>query len=132
MGNTPKTGKIMKVNEICEHIENYIPKNRIDGTYIGDKDDIVKFICKTVKLGWHICVVGDLHNEHQMFSKNGIYYFATVTPEIKQRLSSLLYNNLEILYVFDERFSPMILIDDFPEDVTLNIVLCTQELQGVE
>ena len=112
----------MEIKRICENIENFIPENRIDGVFIGDRKKIFDLLCKKIDIGWYICITGDIDRNIISMGKDSIYYYAKVTEEIKKRFLYFLENSMiETLYVFNESFEPMILIDDFPEDITINI-----------
>jgi len=114
-----------KILKICSDIEKHIPDNRIDGVFVGERYSLYVFLLKKIEVGWHICLTGDIFDNGQKFLKDGIYYYAKVTHEIKQGLLSLLDNSfLETFYIFDENYNPVILIDDFPEDVTICIDIC--------
>ena len=114
-----------KILKMCLEIENCIPDNRIDGTFVGRSNKLYELLHKKIEVGWHICITGDIIYEHHSLLKYGIYYYTTVTPEIKKILLALLDDNIiETLYAFDENYNPMILIDDFPEDVTISIDIC--------
>ena len=114
-----------KILKICSEIENHIPDNRIDGIFVGKRYKLYEFLHRKIEVGWHICITGDIFDKDQNLLKYGIYHYAMVTPEIKRNLLSILEKNvLETLYIFDENHNPAILIDDFPEDITICIDIC--------
>jgi len=109
--------------DIYNNIENYIPDNRIDGVFIGQNDSLLEHLFNVIKEEWQILVVGNLKSQHDIFEniKDG-YYAATISKANKKNLLTILNKAyIEVLYVFDASGLPMVLIDDYPEDITVNM-----------
>jgi hypothetical protein len=111
-----------KIKDICRNIERHIPANRIDGVFIGNKDSLYKMINKKVKIGWYVFIVGDINGIFHNFIKIEEYkYIVNITEEWKDKFLNIISSSdIEVLYILDENYIPMILIEDFPEDITIN------------
>ena len=113
------------IQEICRNIDKYIPSNRIDGVFIGDTKSLVNTIYKKIKKGYYIYIVGDIKDT--LLNGNFIIvenckYIIQVTEEFKRNFSIIFEKwDIEIFYLLDDNCIPVILIEDFPQDITLNI-----------
>ncbi|OQX57119.1 MAG: hypothetical protein B5M52_08050 [Helicobacteraceae bacterium 4484_230] len=111
--------------EICHNIGSNIPENRIDGILIGNPDQWLENILERTEDGWIIYVVGDIIKKNDIFkklSKENYEFYATIKKKnITLMLDILKQSYLEVLYILDAGNTPMFLIDDYPDDVTINL-----------
>jgi len=116
------TNEIIK---ICLNIENYIPPNRIDGVYIGNVKKLVTFVDKIMREGFYIYIVGEITNLsefREIINIENKKYLVFVSKKLKENFYSFISENLiERFYLIDNNKNVILLIDDFPEDITIGI-----------
>ena len=116
---------MQKIYDISHNIGRYVPKNRIDGIMIGNSNEWLKNIFFKTKEKWQIYIVGEIScNDGLFYQFENIpnEYYSIIDLKNKSKiLEILIQSKLEILYIFDEYNVPMFLIDDYPEDVTVNL-----------
>lgn len=99
-------------------------KNRFDGVYAGDKNVLLDMIFTLLEEKMTVFVVGDMKNNEKIFNIYSNQHYATVTKTNSNLISTFLSknsNHIEILYVFNEKYEPIVLIDNFPEIITINL-----------
>lgn len=99
-------------------------KNRFDGVYAGDKNVLLDMIFTLLEEKMIVFVVGDMKNNEKIFNIYSNQHYATVTKTNSNLISTFLSKNsnyIEILYVFNEKYEPIVLIDNFPEIITINL-----------
>lgn len=99
-------------------------KNRFDGVYAGDKNVLLDMIFTLLEEKMTVFVVGDMKNNEKIFNIYSNQHYATVTKTNSNLISTFLSKNsnyIEILYVFNEKYEPIVLIDNFPEIITINL-----------
>ena len=111
---------------IYKNAQNNLPANRIDGIYSGSIKMLIEKCILESNTGWKILIIGEvkitdlrLKEFIAISDKNGFY--CEIRDEIKEKLISVLENSyIEVMYIFDDKNSPKIMIDDFPEDITIS------------
>lgn len=99
-------------------------KNRFDGVYARDKNVLLDMIFTLLEEKMTVFVVGDMKNNEKIFNIYSNQHYATVTKTNSNLISTFLSKNsnyIEILYVFNEKYEPIVLIDNFPEIITINL-----------
>lgn len=113
--------------EIYQNITSFLPDNRIDGSFIGDKNLLLKKYIFDSKHDCKIFIIGEIsisndfiYEYKEPWNKNK--YFCKITDDNKYLLLDILQKSyLEVLYIFNDENKPMVMIDDFPEDITIAI-----------
>lgn len=113
---------LTKLNNIYENISQHAPQNRVDGTLIGNTSELLANILPIIYNGCKIFIIGDIKNNTLFYNRQNRH--CLTIKDNNNKIFDLLQNSyIEVLYIFDENYEPLILIDDFPEDVTINVKL---------
>lgn len=117
------TNLLTKLNNLYENISKYMPKNRIDGVFVGDRRELLSKILYISKENWKIFIIGDIKENNLFYREKNRYCLNVQNKERKKVLNLLQHSYIEVLYIFNENYEPLILIDDFPEDITMDVAL---------
>jgi len=116
-----------KILTIYKNIADYFPENRVDGVFLGEKSFLIKYIVELAQDNWVILFLGEKkpyntkHDDLFWENEDGIYTAVINKNNASQIIDQLQTSYIEVLYLFNNNYEPMILIDDYPEDITINI-----------
>jgi hypothetical protein len=117
------------MQNLLEFYRNYhdYPKNRIDGNYVGSREALIESLILRSKNEWKMLIVGEISiknniiKEYEGKENKDIYYCAIKDDEKSELIEILKKSYIEIVYLFDENDNFKIIIEDFPEDISMSI-----------
>jgi hypothetical protein len=116
------------MQSLLEFFDGYdLPKDRIDGTYVGSREKLIESLILGSKNEWKVLILGEISIKNDIIKeyegrKNKYKYYCTIKNKEKKELMEILKKSyLEVVYFFDENDKLKIIVEDFPEDISIDI-----------
>ena len=99
--------------------------NKIDGVFVGEPSKLLETSLSNLKENWCVLVVCDLQNINDVFLSQKAFHFAKTTVENIDQIKNIILsaNRLEILVIFNNLEQPVLVIEDYPEDISISLEL---------
>ncbi len=99
--------------------------NKIDGTFVGESNNLLETSLNVLKGGWSILVACDLQNHNDIFITQKEFHFVEANEENIEQIKNIILSSsgIEILVIFNNLNQPMLLIEDYPEEISISLEL---------
>ncbi len=110
------------IDIIIDKIINKTDSNKIDGGFLGSETKLIDKINSKLEIGLVICIIAEINTNIFQVGSKYRHYIEITSENIKMvRLILKEAKNIELLYISDKNYNGLIMIDDFPEDITISL-----------
>ncbi len=112
----------MKLRELYEAACSELSDNKIDGVFIGEPSNLLSRSLRILKPGWGLLLVGELTEKNDYFTSQSAFHYVLVSEGNIESVKMLANRakDLEILVIFNVSNNPVLIIEDFPEDISVS------------